>query len=236
MESEYESVKNVVRICCHVVAIYSKEFQPGEYSFTEAYTLGAIGRHPGVSAVQIADFVDMNKGYLSRIIKKLVSNGLVLRKRYPGRNGSMSEEFLTKLYEPFSQEHRAEAGNVAGTGLGLTIVKRIVDLMNGTITVESQVNKGTKFMIDLPVSRIEEDGGESASSSQVIALNGKNILLCEDNDMNAEIAALLLKEQGVEVTRAENGQAGVDLFAASPEGFFYSVLMDLRMDGNTPLT
>ena len=156
-------------------------------------------------------------------------NGMTRRLVVEDNGIGMSEEFLTKLYEPFSQEHRAEAGNVAGTGLGLTIVKRIVDLMNGTITVESRVNKGTKFMVDLPVSGIEEDGGEAASSSQIVALQGKNILLCEDNDLNAEIAALLLKEQGVEVTRAENGQAGVDLFAASPEGFFYSILMDLRM-------
>ena len=156
-------------------------------------------------------------------------NGMTRRLVVEDNGIGMSEEFLTKLYEPFSQEHRAEAGNVAGTGLGLTIVKRIVDLMNGTITVESRVNKGTKFIVDLPVSRIEEDGDDSASSVQVVALKGKNILLCEDNDLNAEIAALLLKEQGVEVTRAENGQAGVDLFAASPEGFFFSILMDLRM-------
>lgn len=156
-------------------------------------------------------------------------NGMTRRLVVEDNGIGMSEDFLTKLYEPFSQEHRAEAGNVAGTGLGLTIVKRIVDLMNGTITVESRVNKGTKFIIDLPVSRIEEDSGESAPSSQVVALKGKNILLCEDNDLNAEIAALLLKEQGVKVTRAENGQAGVDLFASSPEGFFFSILMDLRM-------
>jgi len=166
---------------------------------------------------------------MSVVIIDPPQNGMTRRLVVEDNGIGMSEEFLTKLYEPFSQEHRAEAGNVAGTGLGLTIVKRIVDLMNGTITVESRINKGTKFVIDLPISRIEEDHGESASSVQVVALKGKNILLCEDNDLNAEIATLLLKEQGVEVTRAENGQAGVELFAASPEGFFYSILMDLRM-------
>jgi len=86
---DYESVKNVIRTFYHVVAIYSKEFQSSEYSFTETYILEAVGRHPGISAVQITEMVDMNKGYLSRIIKKLVSNGLVQRKRYSGRNGSM---------------------------------------------------------------------------------------------------------------------------------------------------
>jgi len=105
---EYESVKNVVRICYHVVAIYSKEFQSGEYSFAESYTLGAIERHPGISAVQITEFVDMNKGYLSRIIKKLVSNGLVLKKRYPGRNGSMGL-YLTDNGRTFCREMSRKA-------------------------------------------------------------------------------------------------------------------------------
>ncbi len=157
-------------------------------------------------------------------------NGMTRRLIVEDNGIGMSEEYMTKLYEPFSQEHRPEAGSVAGTGLGLTIVKRIVDLMNGTITVESRVNKGTKFTIDLPILRTEDDNSsESAADNQTAVLTGENVLLCEDNDLNAEIATLLLKEQGVEVTRAENGQAGVDLFAASPEGFFHSILMDLRM-------
>jgi len=105
---DYESVKNVIRTFYHVVAIYSKEFPYGEYSFTESYTLGAIGRHPGVSAVQITKFVDMNKGYLSRILKKLVSNGLVRRKRYPGRNGSMGL-YLTEKGIVLYQEMRSKA-------------------------------------------------------------------------------------------------------------------------------
>ncbi len=105
---DYEAVKNVIRAFYHIVAIYSKEFQSGEYSFMESYTLGAIGRHPGVSAAQITEFVDMNKGYLSRIIKKLVANGLVLRKRYPGRNGSMGL-YLTDNGKALCQSMRKKA-------------------------------------------------------------------------------------------------------------------------------
>ena len=105
---DYESVKNVIRAFYHVVAVYSKEFESDEYSFTESYTLGAIGRHPGVSAVQIADFVDINKGYLSRIIKRLVSDSLVLRKRYPGRNGSMGL-YLTDTGMAMYREMRRKA-------------------------------------------------------------------------------------------------------------------------------
>lgn len=105
---DYEAVKNVIRAFYHIVAIYSKEFQSGEYSFMESYTLGAIGRHPGVSAAQITEFVDMNKGYLSRIIKKLVSNGLMQRKRYPGRNGSMGL-YLTEKGIALYQEMKRKA-------------------------------------------------------------------------------------------------------------------------------
>jgi len=105
---DYESVKNVIRTFYHVAAIYSKEFESSEYSFTESYTLGAIGRHPGVSAVQITEFVDMNKGYLSRIIKKLVSDGLVQRKRYPGRNGSVGL-YLTEKGTALYQAMRSKA-------------------------------------------------------------------------------------------------------------------------------
>jgi len=105
---DYEPVKNVIRTFYHVVAIYSKEFGSGKYSFTEAYILGVVGRHPGISAVRITEMVDMNKGYLSRIIKKLVSDGLVLRKRFPGRNGSM-ELRLTEKGTALYQEMRRKA-------------------------------------------------------------------------------------------------------------------------------
>lgn len=110
---DYESVINVIRTFYHVVAIYSKEFESSEYSFTEAYILEAVGRHPGISAVQFTEMIDINKGYLSRILKKLVSNGLVQRKRYPGRNGSMGL-YLTEKGIALYQELRSKAdGSIA---------------------------------------------------------------------------------------------------------------------------
>ena len=105
---DYESVKNVIRTFYHVVAIYSKEFESGEYSFTEAYILEAVGRHPGISAVQFTEMIDINRGYLSRILKKLVSNGLVRRKRYPGRNGSMGL-YLTEKGIALYQDMKSKA-------------------------------------------------------------------------------------------------------------------------------
>ncbi len=105
---DYESVKNVIRTFYHVVAVYGKEFESSEYSFTEAYILEAVGRHPGISAVQFTEMIDINKGYLSRIIKKLVSNGLMQRKRYPGRNGSMGL-YLTEKGIALYQEMKRKA-------------------------------------------------------------------------------------------------------------------------------
>lgn len=158
-------------------------------------------------------------------------NGMTRRLVVQDNGIGMNPEFLKKLYEPYAQEQRPEAGKVAGTGLGLTIVKRIVDLMNGTIAAESELNRGTKFTVELPIRQLESESSEPAPAVPVheAALAGRKILLCEDNELNAEIAALLLKEQGMEVTHAENGRIGVDLFASSPAGSFDCILMDLRM-------
>lgn len=142
----------------------------------------------------------------------------------------MSEAFLTQIYEPFAQEHRPEAGDATGTGLGLAIVKRIVDLMGGVIAVESKIGQGTRVTVELPVCRIEEErGGAAAELRDVSRLAGKRILLCEDNPLNAEIATLFLKENGMEAVWARDGQEGLDRFSSSEEGFFDAVLMDLRM-------
>ena len=128
----------------------------------------------------------------------------------------MSEEFLTRLYEPFSQEHRPESANVIGTGLGLAIVKRIVDLMGGRIEVQSKIQVGTKFTIYLPLQRV--DDADSYAPAQPLpegSLAGKKVLLCEDNRLNTEIAVILLKEQGVCVDCAADGKDGVTAFRDS---------------------
>ena len=142
----------------------------------------------------------------------------------------MSEEFLTRLYEPFSQEHRPESANVIGTGLGLAIVKRIVDLMGGRIEVQSKIQVGTKFTIYLPLQRV--DDADSYAPAQPLpegSLAGKKVLLCEDNRLNTEIAVILLKEQGVCVDCAADGKDGVTAFRDSMSGYYDAILMDLRM-------
>src|SRR5574344_1305616 len=141
----------------------------------------------------------------------------------------MSAEFQKTMFEPFTQEHRAEARNIAGTGLGLTIVKKIVTLMNGTISVESTEGKGTKITVNLPLQSVKTEEKKRTVSQQTANLAGRKILLCEDNSLNTEIAVILLKENGMSVECAANGKEGVEKFASSAQGYFDAILMDIRM-------
>jgi len=142
----------------------------------------------------------------------------------------MDESFLPILFEPFSQEHRPEMANVSGTGLGMAIVKKYVDLLEGTITVHSQLHKGTECIVDLPIARVEEGRRVQQHLDEAkVSLEGKHILLCEDNELNAEIAKMLLVSKKIIVTTAHNGQEGVDLFSQSQPGTFDGILMDIRM-------
>ena len=150
----------------------------------------------------------------------------------------MSKDFLPKLFEPFAQEKRPEAENVAGTGLGLAIIKKIVDMMHGQISVQSEVGRGSKFIVKMPLREIQENitkvrKDEIDGRSM---LKGKRVLLCEDNIMNAEIATILLQENEIEVDCAENGMIGLDKFASTKQGYYDAILMDIRMpvmDGYT---
>lgn len=146
----------------------------------------------------------------------------------------MKPEFIPKIYEPFSQENPGKNGNV-GTGLGLHIVKRLVDVMNGTISVESKKNEGTEFVVHLPLEFLSEYGERTDTDKGEVArqvtacLTGKRILLCEDNEMNQEIAKILLERSGAIVETAQNGKEGVALFERSKQDEFAAILMDIRM-------
>ncbi len=141
----------------------------------------------------------------------------------------MSAEFQTKMYEPFSQEHRPEAAAVVGTGLGLSIVRKIVDLMRGTIQVKSEVGRGTSFVVELPLEEAhkKEKTGSAASGGTKVA--GWRVLLCEDNALNREIASLMLADLKINVECAEDGRAGLEKFNLSEPDYYDAVLMDLRM-------
>jgi len=141
----------------------------------------------------------------------------------------MSEEFMRKMYEPFTQENRPEAGSAGGTGLGLAIVKRLANLMGGTITVHSKPGAGSRFEIEVPVTIAVEPEAEFQSRQTDVDLKGKRVLLCEDNLLNREIVVTLLENRGVSVDCSENGSAGLNKFKDSPARWYDAVLMDIRM-------
>ena len=157
-------------------------------------------------------------------------NGMTRRIIIEDTGIGMSSAFLDHLYEPFTQEHRPETVNIQGTGLGLAIVKRLVDLMDGTINVESSINQGTRFTIELPLPfQDPEDQKIIHPKTDDFALYGKKILLCEDNPLNAEITCALLQKKGIETVVAQNGAEGFTLFSDSSIGAFDAILMDIRM-------
>jgi CheY-like chemotaxis protein len=147
----------------------------------------------------------------------------------------IAADFLAHIYEPFVQEKGMNTDASKGTGLGLSIVKSMVELMGGTIKVASVKGHGTTFTVELPFAPAPADAAvktvtASQAPAQITALlQAKEVLLCEDNLLNSEIAKRLLEAKGMVVTCALNGQEGVDTFAQSAPGKFAVILMDIRM-------
>lgn len=142
----------------------------------------------------------------------------------------MSEEYQKHLYEEFSQESDGARTNYKGTGLGMAITKRYVDMMHGEIHVKSQQGVGTTFTVELPL-QIADVMPEKKQETDCTKrdLQGIRVLIAEDNDLNAEIAITLLEEKGMQVTRAIDGQDVVDQFRAAPAGSYDLILMDIMM-------
>ena len=145
----------------------------------------------------------------------------------------MSEEYLPHIFEEFTRERTSTESKVVGTGLGLSIVKSLVDLMGGTIKVESESGRGTKTTITLSFQAVPEEQipKEPKDKKQQILhkLKGRRVLLAEDNELNAEIAMELLRENGVEAERVEDGVECVKLLQRKPEGYYDLILMDIQM-------
>ncbi|MDD3335919.1 MAG: ATP-binding protein [Eubacteriales bacterium] len=141
----------------------------------------------------------------------------------------MSEAFQKTMFTPFTQETRTAQLNATGTGLGLAIVHRLVELMGGSIRVESAVGKGTTFFIHMELDIVKETDATISNASVESDLAGKRILLCEDHPLNAKIVVRLLEQKQAKVTVAENGQLGVDQFTASAPDTYQAILMDVRM-------
>lgn len=143
----------------------------------------------------------------------------------------MSEEFVAHIFEPFAQEHSDARSEYNGTGLGMAIVKNLVDKMQGTIEVTSKLGEGSTFVITLPFQTASETEMvyEKEKESQSTKAGEFHLLLVEDNALNAEIAQMLLEDKGFTITLVTDGQQAVDAFAENPPGTFDAILMDIMM-------
>ena len=139
----------------------------------------------------------------------------------------MDEAFQKKMFEPFSQA--GESVSDHGVGLGLSIVKKVVDLLGGTLDVESAIGKGTLFRIVLDFPLLSHEEKKQAPVASFASLEGEEVLVVEDNDLNAEILCFLLEGAGARPTRAKDGLEGYAMFAESSDGHYGLVLMDIMM-------
>ena len=168
-------------------------------------------------------------GYM-RIQTEIADNGM-----------GMSKEYLPTLFDAFTRERNTTVGKIGGTGLGMAIVKKLVDMQGGTIEVESELGKGSRFIVtfehpiaDEALYKQQEQKDTSAQGAELI--KGKRILLAEDNDLNAEIALFILRNMGLEVERVEDGAQCVSTLEQQPAGTYDLIFMDVqmpKMDGYT---
>ncbi len=142
----------------------------------------------------------------------------------------MSEDFQQHLFEPFAREHEEMTGKRDGTGLGMAIVKRLIDKMGGTIDVQSTKDIGSCFHVEIPFRIAKEsDIEERMPDESTCDIRGRHILLVEDNELNMEIAETSLSDAGAEITKAANGRQAVEIFSTCEPGTFDIILMDVMM-------
>ena len=143
----------------------------------------------------------------------------------------MDSDFLPNIFTAFTQEDASSTNRYGGSGMSLAVAKNLIELMGGTIEVESQKNVGTTFIVSVALPCTKEQGPveEEPEAKPAEALNGARILIVEDIEENAEIVADLLELEGAETERAENGQVALDMIGESEESYYDAILMDLRM-------
>ena len=176
----------------------------------------------GAVTIRITELDCDRKDYV-RIQTQVIDTGI-----------GMSEEFLPSLFEAFARERNTTAAKVAGTGLGMPIIKKYVDMMGGTIKAESKLGEGSKFTVIIEY-RIADKGyyeqvtDLSPDTEETDRISGKYVLLAEDNDLNAEIAEFILEDMGLMVDRVEDGVQCVARMEQKPAGTYDLILMDIQM-------
>lgn len=158
---------------------------------------------------------------------------MIVRTRISDTGIGMSQEYLTKIFEAFTREQNTTKSKIAGTGLGMSIVKKYVELLGGTIDVESELGTGSAFTVILKHKIADESCyakkhvEEIGTGSEI--LKGRHILLAEDDDLNAEIAEAILERVGLKIERVEDGVQCVNRIAKMPVGTYDMILMDIQM-------
>ena len=210
------------------------------------YTLNVEHKHVMADVTKVEEiFVNI----LSNAIKYTPSNGsitvdvdelecdepgyMIIRTSVMDTGIGMSQEYLDKIFESFSRERTTTTSKINGTGLGMAIVKKYVDLLGGTIDVKSELGKGSTFIVTLKYKIADENyylnKQEDNFEIDNKTLDGKHILLAEDNDLNAEIAITILERAGLQVDRVENGIGCVNRIIGSPTNTYDLILMDIQM-------
>lgn len=181
-----------------------------------------------------------DKGEVSYTIDQIsgIENGLAWYRFVISDNGiGMSEEFLSRVFDNFARENNSTVSKIEGSGLGLSIVKRIVDFANGRINIQSRVNVGTVVTVELPlkvmgeaaVTLFKKEQGKKNLDFDLSLLKGKRVLLVEDNKMNREISTDILTESGLYVDTAENGEVAVEVYKKKKSNYYDFILMDIQM-------
>ena len=158
---------------------------------------------------------------------------MIVRTRVRDTGIGMSQDYLTKIFEAFTRERNTTKSKITGSGLGMSIVKKYVDLLGGTINVESELGKGSTFTVTLKHKiadksySVKKHVESSGTGSEI--LEGRNILLAEDNDLNAEIAEAILERAGLKIERVEDGIQCVNRIMEMPAGTYDMILMDIQM-------
>ena len=158
---------------------------------------------------------------------------MIVRNRVSDTGIGMSQDYMTKIFDAFTREQNTTKSKIAGTGLGMSIVRKYVDLLGGTIDVESELGKGSTITVTLKHKIADEcyyvkkHIEESGTGSEI--LEGRNILLAEDNDLNAEITEAILERAGIKTERVEDGIQCVNMIEKMPAGTYDMILMDIQM-------
>ena len=166
----------------------------------------------------------------------LKAHNVRLRATITDHGEGMSKDFIKRrMFRPFEREKNAFSAKEGGSGLGLAITKIIMDRLGGSISVESELGKGSTFTLDFPETPITKEEydqnhkGEVSVKDKEYDFSGLNVLLCEDNEINTYIVTNLLQKKGCTVDSAENGKLGLEKFRDSPQGHYGLILMDIRM-------